>query len=275
MHGAYLVPRLVRHFMPEQLADWMKKKHLIIQAGLETMEPQAAVDQYLNYFDQAGIELKSKKVMIFGYGGNLLTGCEFLQGGANQIIFFERQGYPLPKFTMSLVNRYPDFFSKASENEIQPNPKYIHIIHEDIRNALLQQKIGKVDLILSASVFEHLDDIDNITHALSSLTAQNGKQVHFVDMRDHFFKYPFEMLTFSEKVWKNFLNPTSNLNRFRIPQYEAVFHKYFSNVKIEITESNIEAFCKIKTKIRKEFLSGNDHIDAATRMIIEADNINK
>ena len=85
-----------------------------------------------------------------------------------------------------------------------------------------------MDLVLSTSVYEHLDDVDGITQALAKLTAPDGAQLHFVDLRDHYFKYPFEMLKFSEAVWRNFLNPTSNLNRFRLPDYRRIFEKLFT-----------------------------------------------
>lgn len=259
--------------MPEQAADWIKKRHFIIKAGVETMDPQTAVDSYIKYFKQAGIDFKNKTIMIFGYGGNVSTGCEFLKHGAKRMILCERAGLPFPKLIMDIIDQYPDFFITNDENEIVPKSECIHIVHDDIRMVADQKKIDPVDLILSASVFEHLDDVNEITCALSLLTAKKGKQVHFVDLRDHYFKYPFEMLVFSKRTWESFLNPTSNLNRFRVFQYEEIFKKYFSKVKVIITESNIEAFMKAKPRIRKEFLSGDDQQDSTTRIIIEAEKI--
>ncbi len=269
MNFVYLIPRIIRHFMPEYLADWMKKRQFIIRAGIETMDPQAAVDRYVNYFHEARIILENKRIMIFGYGGNILIGCEFLRRGATQVVLCERKNLPFPKLTMNFVNQYPHFFI-TENNEIRPNPQYLRIVHEDIRGLADQQKIEPVDLVLSTSVFEHLDDVDGITHALASLTAKQGKHVHFVDLRDHFFKYPFEMLTYSNKTWNNLLNPTSNLNRLRIPQYKSIFQKYFSAVKITVQESDIDSFYKIKPRIQKEFLSGDDMINSAMRIVIES-----
>lgn len=268
MNFAYLIPRIIRHFMPEHLADWMKKRQFIIKAGIETMDPQAAVDRYVHYFHKARITLEKKRIMIFGYGGNILIGCEFLRRGATQVVLCERKNLPFPKLTMNFVDQYPHFFI-VENNEIRPNPQYLQIVHEDIRLLADQQKIEQVDLVLSTSVYEHLDDVENITRALAALTSNQGKQIHFIDLRDHFFKYPFEMLTYSERTWKSFLNPTSNLNRFRIPQYDSIFHKYFSTVKISITESNMDSFQKTKPRIQGGFLSGDDEIDSATRIIVE------
>ena len=35
----------------------------------------------------------------------------------------------------------------------------------------IQKQIAEVDYVLSTSVYEHLDDVDGITHALAKLTA--------------------------------------------------------------------------------------------------------
>jgi hypothetical protein len=269
MNFAYLIPRIVRHFMPEYLADWMKKKQVIIKAGIETMDPQAAVKQYLDYFYEAQISIANKKIMIFGYGGNIITACELLQHGAGKVILCERKGLPYPKLNDGLVNAYPNYFLVKAEG-IRPDPDHLQIIHEDIRDLADRHNMEKVDLVLSSSVYEHLDDVDGITHALRILTNNQGKHVHFVDLRDHYFRYPFEMLTYSIKTWRNLLNPTSNLNRLRIPQYESIFHKYFSDVRIIIKETNIDSFHKTQPRIRKEYLSGDDRVDAATKIVIES-----
>ncbi|MGV8025796.1 MAG: methyltransferase domain-containing protein [Anaerolineaceae bacterium] len=268
MNFAYIVPRVIRHFMPEKLADWMKKRKLIIKAGIETSDPQAAAMRYLDYFSNEGISLKGKTVMIFGYGGNITTACELLKMGAARIILCEREDLPFPVFDENLLKEYPDYFITDKEGK-HLNSTSIQIIHKDIRAVAEDTGAEKADLVISSSVFEHLDDPDSITGALYKLTKSGGVHFHFVDLRDHYFKYPFEMLTFSPSVWKKWLNPTSNLNRFRIPQYDSIFHKYFSTVKISITESNIDSFQKTKPRIQGEFLSGNDEIDSATRIIVE------
>jgi len=158
----------------------------------------------------------------------------------------------------------------ANKKGIQLNSKYIQIIHKDIRAVAEDPSVEKVDLVISSSVFEHLDDPDSITCALRKLTKPGGIHFHFVDLRDHYFKYPFEMLTFSPSTWKNWLNPTSNLNRFRIPDYRAVFEKYFSSVGISVIESDLQAFNKVREHIQKGFLSGDNGIDSATIISIKA-----
>lgn len=269
MNLAYLAPRVVRHFMPEKLADWMKKRKVIIKAGIETIDPQAAAQRYLQYFKQENISIKNKVILIFGYGGNISTACEMLKAGAQRVILCERKGLPYPIPDASYQKKYPAYFQMDAQG-VHFNENVLAIFHEDIRLLAHSSQLEQVDLVISSSVFEHLDDVDGITKALSALTKKGGEHFHFVDLRDHFFKYPFEMLTFSEQTWVNWLNPTSNLNRFRIHHYRNVFEKYFSSVTIRIVESNDIAFSKTKPSIKKEFLSGDDRSDAATIITIKA-----
>ena len=88
-------------------------------------------------------------------------------------------------------------------------------------------KIEAVDMVLSSSVYEHLDDVEGITGALADLTRPDGLQIHYVDLRDHFFRYPLEMLRFSESTWRTWLNPSSNHNRYRLWNYRNAFEACF------------------------------------------------
>jgi hypothetical protein len=43
---------------------------------------------------------------------------------------------------------------------------------------------------------------DQVHSTQAALTRPDGLHLHFVDLRDHFLKYPFEVLCYSEGVWK-------------------------------------------------------------------------
>jgi hypothetical protein len=91
-----------------------------------------------------------------------------------------------------------------------------------------------------------------------------------VDLRDHFFKYPFEMLTFSEKLWCGWLNPTSNHNRYRLWHYRGAFELYFRSVEIEVLERDEAAFERIQGRVRPEFARGNLQEDSVTLILVIA-----
>jgi len=52
---------------------------------------------------------------------------------------------------------------------VLPNPEFITLLHDDIRQSVSRGKIPKVDVVLSNSVYEHLDDVEGITEALAKI----------------------------------------------------------------------------------------------------------
>jgi hypothetical protein len=72
------------------------------------------------------------------------------------------------------------------------------------------------------------------------------------------------MLAYSESVWRNLLNPTSNLNRYRLPSYKRIFEKYFSQVKISVLARQENEFKQASPRIRPEFLTGDLSVDSTT-----------
>jgi hypothetical protein len=263
----YLLPRLTRHFMPDGVIRILLRRGWILQAGKETRTPQAAVQFYQEHSKSKGVSLEGKRVLNFGYGGRLAVGCGLLKAGASHVVLCEKAEFLDHKSNRALLIDYPDFV-RQEEDKVLPNPKFITLYHGDIRNAY--GEIAPVDVALSWSVFEHLDDVEGITHMLHALTAPGGFHLHVIDLRDHFFKYPFEMLCYSEKMWSNWLDPTSHLNRWRIPGYRQVFESFFSKVEIETYKQDETQFFKTRSRIRPEFLSGDLQLDLATSIILYA-----
>jgi len=106
--------------------------------------------------------------------------------------------------------------------------------------------------------------IDSITAALAKLTRPDGIGIHFIDLRDHYFKYPFEMLTFSESTWRRWLSPTSNLNRYRLKDYRKVFEDHFVQIELEVLERDDLNFRLAAARIQPTYLSNDNQMDAVT-----------
>lgn len=270
MNIKYLVLRLMRHFMPEALARFLLKHRWIIRPGLESSDPTAAVEQYIKTLSSYEKSIHGKRVLVFGYGGRFAVGVELLRQGAAHIVLCDHFVLMDRERNLDLLPNYGDFLS-AENGDVLPRSEFMTLLHGDIRDDLIQSQISEVDYVLSTSVYEHLDDVDGITQALAKLTAAQGVQLHFVDLRDHYFKYPFEMLTFSKYIWMNFLNPTSNLNRFRLPDYRRVFDAYFQKVDITVLERLEHEFRVVKPRIRAEFLTGDVFIDSVTLIYVLAE----
>ncbi|HRK91217.1 MAG TPA: class I SAM-dependent methyltransferase [Anaerolineales bacterium] len=269
MNLFYLYLRLIRHFMPESLARFLLKRRWIIKPGLESNDPAAAVEQYVDVLAKNGLMLEGKRILVFGYGGRFAVGVDLLRRGAAHVVLCDHFVLLDEERNRELLPAYESYL-KLEGDRVQPRSEYITLLHGDIREESIQKQISQVDVILSTSVFEHLDDVPGITTALAKLTAPGGIHLHFVDLRDHFFKYPFEMLKFSESVWRNFLNPTSNLNRYRLNDYKRVFESNFVKVEFTVLERLMAEYHKSKDKIRPEFKTGEDDVDAVTLIYVVA-----
>jgi len=252
---SYLIPRVVRRFLPERIVRFLLLRSIVIEPGLETRDPQAAVQRYVDILTERGDTLKGKRVMVFGYGGRFDIGVGLLESGADAVVLCEKYAPPDDSHNRALLPRYETHLLLNGEL-VRPRNERITLLEADIRD-VKPSDLAPVDLVISNSVYEHLDDVEGITRALAALTKPNGLHIHFVDLRDHFFKYPFEMLAYSKQVWYSWLNPSSNHNRYRVWEYRRVFESSFSQVELTVLQRNQAEFEKARPRIRPEFISGN------------------
>lgn len=261
----YLMLRLARRFAPESVVQFILNRRLGITPGTETADPARAARRYQETLAQSGRQMAGSNVFILGYGGYYGLAVELLHAGANHITVCDPFALEKSEANARLAEKSPRFFQPGGE----PDSRYITTVDQDVRR-YAERTASAFDLVLSWSVFEHLDDPPSIVAALSQLTAEEGFNIHFIDMRDHFFKYPFEMYCHTDVRWKRWLNPSSNLNRWRSWQYETAFKAYFNRVRIFNLESDLSAFRHVKDRIQAEFKSGEDEVDAVTRIQISA-----
>jgi len=259
----YLIPRLARHFLPDNLVRALLLRNIIIRPGLETSSPFAAVQRYIDVLSERGLSFRGKRVLVFGYGGRFDIGFGLLKEGAAHVILCDRYASPDEVHNRQMFATEEKYFVSESKG-LRPRPEWMTLLQSDIREIQATGEIQPVDIVLSSSVYEHLDDVEGITHALACLTKPDGIQIHFVDLRDHFFKYPFEMLRFSERTWRGWLNPSSNHNRYRLWHYRKAFEAHFEQVEIEVLSREEDVFRKLMPYIRPEFVSGNLQEDSVT-----------
>jgi hypothetical protein len=261
----YIVPRLVRRFSPRGIVRLLLRHGILGSgpgAGAETSNPEAAARRYLDTLAELESSVVNQKLLLFGYGGSFGVACALLEAGAAHVVLCDRFASPDERRNLGLLPRYARYLVR--EDTVTPRPAYMTIIQDDIRPIAAHGGGVAVDLVLSRSVFEHLDDVEGTTDSLVRLTKRAGTHVHFIDLRDHFFTYPFEMLCYSEPVWRRWLNPDSNLNRYRLSDYRRVFEQRFARVDIKAIRSDLAGFASAKRRIRPEFLTGDDQIDAVT-----------
>jgi SAM-dependent methyltransferase len=265
----YLIPRLIRHFLPEKLVRTLLLRNIIIHPGLETDNPFAAVKRYVEVLAERGLSFHGKRVLVFGYGGRFDIGFGLLKEGAAHVILCDKYAPPDEAHNRQMFASEEKYFLMENKG-LRPRPEWITLLEADIRAVNVTREIEPVDFVISSSVYEHVDDVEGITRALAGLTKPNGLQSHYVDLRDHFFKYPFEMLRFSESTWRRWLNPSTNHNRYRLWEYRNAFRACFEQVEIKVLTREEEAFRKLLPRIRPEFVSGRMEEDAVGVVLVIA-----
>lgn len=259
----YLIPRVARHFLPEKLVRALLLRNIIIRPGLETNDPFAAVQRYADILSERGLSLRGKRVLVFGYGGRFDIGFGLLKEGAAHVILCDKYAPPDETHNRQMFAEEENYFVVEGKG-LRPRSEWMTLLESDIRDIEATTETEPVDIVLSSSVYEHLDDVEGITRPLAGLTKRDGIQIHFIDLRDHYFRYPFEMLRFSESTWNKWLNPSSNHNRYRLWDYRRVFEACFDHVEIEVLSREEEAFRKLMPYVHSEFVSGNLEEDAVT-----------
>jgi len=265
----YLIPRFIRHFLPEKLVRALLLRNIIIHPGLETDNPLAAVKRYVDVLSECGLSFQGKRVFVFGYGGRFDIGFGLLKAGAAHVILCDKYVPPDESHNRQRFASEKEYFV-LDDNRLRPRSEWITLVEADIRDLRVTSQLEAVDFVISSSVYEHVDDVEGITQALASLTKPDGLDIHYIDLRDHFFKYPFEMLSFSESTWRRWLNPTTNHNRYRLWDYRNAFQACFEQVEINILSREEEAFRKLLPRIRPEFVSGHMEEDAAGVILVIA-----
>ena len=109
MKLAYILPRLVRHFLPEKITRSLLLRGLIIRPGLETRAPEEAAARYQRDLLAAGMDIKGKHILVFGYGGRFALACHLLKLGARHITLCEYAVQPDEKANATLLPEFEKY----------------------------------------------------------------------------------------------------------------------------------------------------------------------
>ena len=252
--------------MPATLAQALLRRGWFIRAGAETAYPASVTSFYLGQLRRFNFDIADKRILLFGYGGRFDLAIGLLESGAAHVVVCDQLAEPDHRHNARLLSRYPQYLEKVN-GRVMTHEARITTLHNDIRQV---DGLQPVDIVLSNSVFEHLRDVPGITEALARFTHSNGIQIHRIDLRDHYFKYPFEMLRFSAKTWSRYLDPSSHHNRYRLWNFRQIFDRHFDQVDVEVLHSDPDEFERIREHIRQEFVSGVLSEDVATIILLVA-----
>jgi SAM-dependent methyltransferase len=262
----YLVLRILRRATPQPIVDLLLDRGIYLKPGRDTSEPERVAAMYAERAAAHGRRIAGATVCVVGYGGGYGVGLYLLEAGARHVILQD----PFAPVREARNRRLPAALRERYLPGGVPDPDRLTLVHEPLET-LAARAPSSVDLVVSSSVLEHVDDVDRLVAATATLTRSGGLGVHVVDLRDHYFKYPFEMLCHSDAVWDRFLDASNHLNRWRLPGYRRAFERCFRTVDVTVVEHLRDEFRRSRARIRPEFLTGDEHVDAAAIVRIEVE----
>lgn len=166
-----------------------------------------------------GFGIKGKNVIEVGPGRSLGVSLSFASlGGANRV-------YAVDRF--NCLSRYDNTVLKSIDPEHENYLKKIVYIVSPIED-LAGSDIGKVDLIVSNAVLEHINNLEQAFKTFHSLLSPAGRMIHKIDIRSHnrfIKKGPLYFLKYSDFLWKMMSNHIGAPNRMRLPDYKAILDR--------------------------------------------------
>lgn len=250
---AYIGARLVRRMLPEIIAHrLLSKRHLSPKDIYESISRT-----YARAINQSGLaesfgEAASLTVLEAGTGFYNPAAAPLLLSGVRRLILLEPFIGPNPDYAR-FRERFDALLRLAREDPDYPLARY-DAAHTAAGPDGLPDRIelsrrlwedtglpsNSIDGIFSASVLEHLRDPDAVLRECARILRPGGFMVNAIDMRDHFFRYPFEMLKYSQSGWK--LLTTSRggsgyQNRWRIGHWlDALSRHGFESTVVQSSE---------------------------------------
>ncbi len=260
----YWVLRLARRATPQAVVDLLLDRGVYLKPGRDTSDPEGVARSYAALTAARGRPLTGRTVCVLGYGGGLGVGLHLLEQGAGRVILQD----PFAPVRTARNRALPDALRAKYLRGDTPDPDRITLVHERIE-AYAARHPASVDVVVSSSVLEHVDDVPSLIAATRRLTAADGLGVHVIDLRDHFFKHPFEMLCYDARTWARWLDASNHLNRLRLPDHERAFRASFAHVEVTRVDHLRDAFRAARARIRPEFLTGDEDVDALATARIE------
>jgi len=256
--------------MPQQIVNSMLTHSFYLKPGRDTSAPKTSVNEYRDSLRRRNHSFDRKSVYVVGAGGNLALGVFLLEAGAARVTLQDpfapnRDVLAMRQLSEQLLEKY---FVRHG-NKLEPANDNLRIFHGSVAESAQDSPLSE-DVICSSSVLEHVRNLEQLVSSMRALIRPSGRMVHFVDLQDHYFKYPFEMLSYSSAVWNKWLDAGNHLNRLRLHDYQRIFNKHFPETKISTISALPEEFSKAKARIRPEFLTGDDSLDAAAIIKIES-----
>src|SRR5215208_3602327 len=130
---SYLLPRLIRHFLPKKLVRILLLHGWIIRPGIETSNPSAAVKRYADVLSSRDSSFLGKRVLVLGYGGRFDVGFSLLKEGATYVLLCDKYASPDEGHNLRRFGSEAKYFV-VEKNGLRPRKEWMTVLQTDIRD---------------------------------------------------------------------------------------------------------------------------------------------
>jgi len=251
----YVLVGMVRRRIPQRVLFTVMKRRG--DANLEEESPHQCLDMWENRLKGHGLSLASKAVLEIGSGRYARFALQMIAAGVKCVITVDPFAIPINEPTHRKI-----LLSDCEKLGLDPHDAFsrLEIINNDFTTLSPSASSSQVDLVISNSVLEHVRDPKSVLRSSFSWLKPGGMSFHLIDLRDHNFRsqYPFEMLTYSDSFWENWLDLAGgfHLNRWRLPDFLCAAREVgFQEVGCDVLSKDETELTAIMHRIQPPFVA--------------------
>jgi SAM-dependent methyltransferase len=253
MNVYYLLSGLVRRQVPLSFLFFIMK--LRGHGNTAEQSPNESFQQWQAQLSCSGISLQDRHVVEIGSGRYARLALRMLKAGARRVTLIDFYALPLEHTDQEATLRADCSSLGLDWDDVLAR---VQTISGDI-TSLGPEALGEpTDLVVSTAVLEHVRDPQAILACCHSWLRPGGVTFHMVDLRDHnfHFRYPFEMLTYSDATWDRWLNLRGgfHVNRWRAHDHlRALANAGFEMITYDVIQSDALGLRSMQHRVDRRF----------------------
>jgi SAM-dependent methyltransferase len=214
MRLTYLLAGVIRRHAPPALLFAIMKRRGTGNRSEEA--PDVAFGQWRAQLERSGLSLAGAHVVEIGSGRYARTALRLLRAGARRVSLIDLYALPLDHPEQRAMLQADCRSLGLGWEEVRSQ---ITVIGGDLLELGPDALVEPAELVVSSAVLEHVRDPRAVLARCHTWLRPGGATFHMVDLRDHnfHFRYPFEMLAYSDDVWRRWLDIAGgfHVNRWR------------------------------------------------------------
>lgn len=254
----YVLKRVVRRQIPAPL--FFRMMTYSGSGNLAEDDPEEMFRALHERLQVLAIDLTGKQVLEIGSGRYARLGLRMLHAGASRVTLADLHATPLNnRQHRAMLEEDCDLLGLDLADALSR----IHLVTDDYLAVSPPSPELRADLVTSTATMEHVRNPREILAKSWEWLRPGGVSSHAIDLRDHCFETPFEMLTYSDRVWERWLVPKGgfHLNRWRLPDYlQAMRDAGFIDVRYEILEKSEDELGKVRDRLDERFRAIDDDL---------------